>query len=243
MAGLDDTTRRSARLLGLAVGLACACGNGPLLHGADSDTAGTAYADPGGPSRAPNGPSGTKGTAMASSDNDIATAQRAIADEYKVAPGDVRVRPLHVAIPGITVFSASVDPRKAGRAITRTGAVEGGTIYVEAEAMSRVARAWGYGAKRTVPATTVAQVFAELHDARNGSSTYLDDDTLAAFKKVAGPRRGAAMALPKEATVDGNPAVVYCVTTGRRASPFNVVTAIIKPDFQVELRVHPVNEE
>src|SRR5512144_305485 len=114
---------------------------------------------------APAGPPGAnktnaKGTAqMASTEQDIAVAQRAIAQELQVAASDVKVRPVNVSVPGITVFSAAVNPAKAGRHVTRTGIVEGGTIYTETDAMSRVARAWHYGARRTVPPVTVAQVF------------------------------------------------------------------------------------
>jgi hypothetical protein len=185
-----------------------------------------------------------KGTAqMASTEQDIAVAQRAIAQDLRVAESAVKVRPLHVTVPGITVFSASVDPAKAGRHVSRTGIVEGGTIYTETDAMSRVARAWHYGAKRTVPPVTVAQVFGALHSATAESSAFIDADTVQTYKKVSGPKRAAAVALPEETTVDGQPAVVYCLTSSARATPFSVVTAVVKPDFTVELRAQPVLED
>jgi len=37
--------------------------------------------------------------------------------------------------------------------------------------------------------------------------------------------------------------VVYCLTSSARGIPFSVVTAIVKPDFQVELRARPVLED
>jgi hypothetical protein len=192
-----------------------------------------------GPAGAPA--SNTKGTAqVASPEQDIAVAQHAIAQDLRVDDSAVTVRPLHVTVPGITVFSASA---KAGRHVTRTGIVAGGAIYSETDAMSRVARAWGYGVKRTVPAVTVAQVFGALHSATAESSPFLDEDTVDTYQKVAGPRRAAAVALPVETTVDGLPAVVYCLTSSARATPFSVVTAIVKPDFQVELRAQPVLED
>lgn len=220
--------------------LAVACGKGLPSHAGDDPAgAGNAYAAPAG-SPASN-PKGT--TQMASTDKDIAVAQRAVAQELNVSASDIKVRPVSVAVPGITVFSASADPAKAGRHVTRTGIIEGGTMYVETEAMSRVARAWGYGAKRTVPPVAVAQVFGALHSATAESSAFIDESTIQTYKKVSGPKRAAAIAMPKESTVDGNPAVVYCLTSSARSIPFSVVTAIVKPDFKVELRAQPVLED
>jgi hypothetical protein len=215
-----------------AILLSAACGKG--VQGVQS-----VPADPAGPAR-PN----TKGpTQMADTQADIATVQGAIAQELKVGPNDVKVRPLRVNVPGITVFTASVNPARAGRSVTRTGIVEGGAIHVETEAMSRVARAWGYGASRTVPATTVAQVFGALHHATAESSPFIDEDTVETYKKVSGPKRAAAVAMPVEATVDGHPAVVYSLTSSSRGTPFSVITAIVKPDFQIEIRAQPVLED
>lgn len=175
-------------------------------------------------------------------DQDVATVQQALARDFKVPETAVKVRLLGVAIPGISAFTASIDPGKLGRHATRTGIVEGGAIYSEAEAMSRVARAWNYGARRTVPAAAVAEVFAALHSATAGCSTFLNDAALQTFKRVSGPKRAAAAALPSETTVDGLPAVTYCLNSSARTIPFSVITAIIKPDFTVELRAQAVNE-
>lgn len=180
---------------------------------------------------------------MASPQQDIATVQRALAHELNVAEGDVKVSPLDVSVPGITVFTATVNRAKAGRNVTRTGIVEGGAIHVETDAMSRVARAWGYGAKRTVPPVTVAEVFGALHSATAESTAFIDADTVQTYKKVAGPKRAAAVALPAETTVDGNPAVVYYLTSSARAIPFSMVTAIVRTGFQVELRAQPILED
>lgn len=180
---------------------------------------------------------------MATTEQDIATAQHAVAQDLQVADGDVKVRAVSVAVPGITVFLASVNPGKAGRHASRTGIVDGGAVYTETAAMARVARAWGYGAHRSVPPATVAQAFAALHSATAESSAILDADTASTYKQVSGPKRAAAVALPAEATVDGLPAVVYCLTSSARGTPFSVVTAVIKPDFSVELRVAPVRED
>jgi len=180
---------------------------------------------------------------MATTEQDIAVVQRALAQELQVAATDVKVRPVSVTVPGITVFTASVNPGKAGRHVTRTGIVEGGAIYTETDAMARVARAWHYDARRPVPPVTVAQVFGTLHSATAESSAFIDDDTVQTYKKVSGPKRAAAAAMPTETTVDGRPAVVYCLTSSARGTPFSVVTAIVKPDGKIELRAQPVLED
>ena len=89
----------------------------------------------------------------------------------------------------------------------------------------------------------MAEVFGALHSATAVSSAFLDEDTVQTYKKVSGPKRAAAVALPTETTVDGDPAVVYCLTSSARGTPFSVVTAIVKPDYKVELRVQPVLED
>jgi hypothetical protein len=180
---------------------------------------------------------------MASTEQDIAVAQRAIAQDLGVPESAVKVRPLRVTVPGITVFTASVDPGKAGRHVTRTGIVEAGAIYTETEAMSRVVRAWHYDARRPVPPVTVAQVFGAIHQATAESSAFIDEDTVQTYKKVSGPKRSAAVALPTEATIDGQPAVVYCLTSSARGTPFSIITAVVKADFTVELRAQPVLED
>ena len=216
----------AARALLAAALLAAACGKSHTARGTES------------------GSGTTKGpTQMAATQPDTAIVADALAKELKVAPGDVKVRPLPVSVPGITVFTASVNPAKAGRPVTRTGIVEGGAIYTETEAMSRVARAWGYGAKRTVPPETVAEVFGALHLATAESSPFIDEDTVDTYRSVSGPKRAAAVAMPKETTADGHPAVVYCLTSASRGTPFSIVTAIVKPDFKVEIRAAPVLED
>jgi hypothetical protein len=194
------------------------------------------------PTGAGANPTQSKGSSKMSADPDVAVVQHALAQDFKVPEAAIKVRLLGVTVPGISVFTASIDPAQLGRHATRTGIVDGGAIYSQTDAMSRVARAWSYGAKRTVPAATVAEVFAVLHSATGGSSTFTSDAALQTFKRVSGPRRAAAAVLPSELTVDGLPAVTYCLTSSARSAPFSVVTAIIKPDFTVELRVQAVNE-
>ena len=67
--------------------------------------------------------------------------------------------------------------------------------------------------------------------------------TLDTFKATAYPKQAAAAQLTAETTIDGLPAVTYCITSGARTIPFSVVTAIIRPDFTVELRVQPIAKD
>lgn len=82
-----------------------------------------------------------------------------------------------------------------------------------------------------------------LHSGTHETGALVDEDTLDVFKSTAYPKQAEAAALPGELTVDGLPAVQYCITSGARSIPFSVVTAIVKPDFQVELRTQPVMSE
>lgn len=170
--------------------------------------------------------------------------QTQLAREHDVAPADVKVRLIDKpAVPGLAVFAATIDPKKLGRNASRFGVLEDGKLYVEREAMSRVARAWGYGPSRTVSAADVAKIFGTLHSARDGVAPLVNAGTLDTFKATAYPKQAAAAQLPAETTVDGLPAVTYCITSGARTIPFSVVTAIIRPDFTVELRVQPIAKD
>jgi len=178
---------------------------------------------------------------MSSATSDTQIIQAHYAQELKVAPTDIKVRiPTKVAIPGITLFKASADPKKVGRHVTRNGIVEGGEIFVEKEAMARVARAWNYGENRTVSAKDFATVMGILHNAKHGSAAITDADTLDVFKSTAHPKQAAAAALPVETTVDGKPAVQYSLTS---EGPLTIVTAIVHPDFRVELQTQPIRPD
>src|SRR5262245_6820511 len=62
--------------------------------------------------------------------DDVAVVRRHYAREMRVAPEDVRVDVLaSPAVPGITVFTASIDPEKLGRHATRNGIVEDGAVH------------------------------------------------------------------------------------------------------------------
>jgi hypothetical protein len=181
---------------------------------------------------------------MTDTQRDIELIRQHYSKQLQLAPGDLKVRIDEGAkVPGVTLFSVVANPAKAGRHIQRGGIVEGGAIYIEGEAMQRVARAWQYGPRRTVSAVQFARVMSQLHNTRHESSTILDADTLDVFKSIAYPSEAAAAKLPAETTVDGLPAVEYCLQSESRSIPFTVVTAIVKPDFQVELREQRIMKE
>ncbi|ACY15169.1 hypothetical protein [Haliangium ochraceum] len=166
------------------------------------------------------------------------------AEKFDVGKDDLRVRIRDkVAIPGITLFAVVADPKKLGRNAGAYGIVEGDAIYVEAEAMQRVARAWKYGSERTVSAADFAYVMAHLHSSRHQSSTLLSDYDVEVFKEVSYPKQAEAAAVPAELEVDGLPAVRYALTSEARSQPFSVVTAVVHPDYRVELRTEAILPE
>jgi hypothetical protein len=86
-------------------------------------------------------------------------------------------------------------------------------------------------------------VMGQLHSGTHGTSAIVNANNLDVFKSIAHPKQAAAAALPKELTVDGLPAVEYCIRSEARSIPFTVVTAVVKPDFQIELREQRIMNE
>lgn len=183
------------------------------------------------------GPSGGE-SSMSAAEGDTALIQAYFAKEFKVDPADVKVRiDKAVAVPGITLFSAQPDPKKVRNQSSQKGILEGGAVYFETEAMSRVLKAWKYGPERTVPAADFARVMAFLHSRSHRVTTYLNQASVDRVRPTLHPGHAAAIAPPKELMVDGLPAVQYSLKSGDRGMPpFSVVTAIVKPDYQIELR-------
>ena len=181
---------------------------------------------------------------MAAGQGDTAVIQEYFAKEFKVDAADIKVRiQKRIKVPGVTFFTAMPNPQKAGRNASRKGIVEGGQLYFENEAMSHIAKAWKYGADRPVKAAKLARALAYVHSKDHEVSTILDEDTLKIMAESMAPGHAAAAAVPKETTVDGHPAVEYCLKSGDRGMPpFQVVTAIVKPDFQVELRTKKIDK-
>jgi hypothetical protein len=202
--------------------------------GKDSSSDGTATGDSSGGSY---GAGAQEGTPM----NEI---QKLVAQEFKVSAGDVKVKLLdEPKTPGVTAFTAVIDPKKiGGREGIRTGVFDGKQLLGDGAAISAVARAWGYGATRTASAVDVARVFSALHSARAEVSAILDQRMLSVFQQTQPAKQVAEAILPTEETVDGLPAVKYCIRSGSRAVPFAVVTAVFK-DGGVELRTREVSRD
>lgn len=201
-----------------------------------------------GSKQAPAGGDGATGSSAGSPATGEATSegspmkdiQKLVAQEFGVAPGDVKVDvQSEPRTPGLTVFTAYPDEAKLGREAVRTGVYDGAKLLSEGAAISAVARAWGYGATRTVAASDVARTFALLHSEKASVSAMLTAGEVQVFKQGAQPKRAAAAALPSEELVDGAPAVKYCIRSSSRAVPFSVVTAIFK-DGGVELRTEVI---
>lgn len=170
--------------------------------------------------------------------------QKLVAQEFNVSADDVKVSLLdQPKTPGITAFTSIIDPKKLGREGIRNGVFDGKQLLGEGAAISAVARAWGYGATRTASAVDVARTFSALHSARAGVSAILDARMLQVFKSTQQPNWAGAAFLPTEETVDGLPAVKYCIRSGSRAAPpFAVVTAVFK-DGGVDLRVQEIPKD
>lgn len=190
---------------------------------------------PAGSDGATSGASGETGE-----ESPMKNIQKLVAKEFKLSPGDIEVRELAEAkAPGLIVFTAVPDAGKLGREAFRNGVYDGSQLLSEKAAMTAVARAWGYGAKRTVSAVDVARTFSVLHSESAAVSSILDADELDVWKSIASPKQAAASTLPAEETVDGLPAVKYCIRSSSRSIPFTVVTALFKSDG-VELRTEAV---
>ncbi len=186
----------------------------------------------------------TDGTSesASSSETPMKEIQKQLAAQFKVSPGDIEVSVIDdPKVPGLVPFTASVNAEKLGRHAAASGVLDGKTILVEKAAMSAVARAWGYGAKRTVSAGDVATVFGQLHSESVSTTALMGETRFKAFKANAQPELAAAAQLPSEETVDGLPAVKYCISSSGPI-PFTVVTAIVKPDFTVELRTQEIGQ-
>jgi hypothetical protein len=231
---VEVTVGRSASVATIVALVLAGCGRGGPSTSASDTATGSAVTVPDG---APAGP-GSKGTASMSPTEVV---QQHYAREFKVPASAVNVVVAdHIKAPGITVFTASIDPSALGRDASRTGIVDAGSVYVEVEAMSRIARAWSYGESRPVAAAEFAAAMGYLHSTARTTQAIASAGTLRTFKLTAYPKQAAAADLPAETTVDGHPAVVYSLMGDLH---FQVITAIVKPGFEVELRSQPIAAE
>jgi hypothetical protein len=162
---------------------------------------------------------------------DVAMAQAAVAQKRNVPASDIQVTVLKAArVPQTTVFSARVLSEKGKRGSYAFGVVSGGQVVLDkAQAYALVARQWGYGAKRTVPAAEVARVFALLESTAEPAEAVLDEARI----KSLPPKWREFLTLPKETVVDGHPAVEFWVLAPE--PPVWQTQVIFLPDGSVKL--------
>ncbi len=157
----------------------------------------------------------------------IPDIQSQVAGARHVDVEDVRVSPLATpVVPGVQLYRVVVGGESWSSALV----VEGRVLVDPGEKRAAIARAWGYGAARTVPAQDVAEAMLLTLD--------LDEEP----KLVTDPARASYLArlgvegvsVPAETTEDGVPGVRFWYGTGE--NPATEVIAIFKRDGEVELR-------
>lgn len=152
----------------------------------------------------------------------------AVAERMGVQPGVIKVEFPNATVPGLAVFKAIVT--SAQPVAYSVGVVHQGEVITDrADALKRVVAAWGYGARRTVPVVQVAAVFGALEVSDQAWRPILTREQIDAMSS----RRRQMVFLPREATVDGKPAVQYWVKSVK--PPLSLTTAIIEPDGSVTM--------
>jgi hypothetical protein len=201
----------------------CALLAGLLIVSCKSGT----QASPGGGA----GKSETSHTGQADVESKI---KKHIADKMSVPADTVEVTILEDAdVPGIVVFSTYVAPPKKGRPGRHAyGVVAGDTVESDHDrARTLVLDAWNYIPERTVPAEKVARVLGLLEGkSREPAEPILLQKHIDAMSE----HQKKVLFLPREATVDGTPAVQYWMTSGD--VPLWLSTAVIGPDRKVTIK-------
>ena len=151
-----------------------------------------------------------------------------VAKERGLASPAVRVVALP-GIPGATLYRVTVSGEDDS---FYTGAVlVAGTLHTDlAGARTAVAKAWGYGAVRTVPPLSVAQAMVVLMDSE-GEPKLIADAARAEYTRRLGV---AGVDVPLEGATDGLPSVTFWYGTG--ANPAQEMILLFHPDFSVEFR-------
>ncbi len=223
----------------LACTLAIGCGGRE-----DTTAAPTGSAD-NAPASSQNRPENAESAPMTKPDTDAESLTNQIsghiAGETNIAAADLAVT-LHdsVAVPDVAVFSVRQTSGPARERLYRSGVVHKGQVILDQrQAMEIVVRAWQYGAKRTVSAVDFATVVGFLEGFRTEARPLVDNDDLAFFKRTERPEYAKAAFLPREATIEGRPAVQYCNRSESRV-PFWITTAVIKADNTLDISVEQI---
>lgn len=223
--------RRAWAACAIALALVCGCGTRN-----DSDKVAAPSRD--GSSAAATTSDG-KESSMSTAASPDELIRKTVARARGLSPDALKVTILDAGIPGITVFSARQTGVHGPGATYDAGVVVGNEVIVDrAEAMARVARAWGYGPERTVPPAQVAKVIGFLEGVTESTAPVVTQDDLTLVKKTFRKPFADRATLPVETTVDGLPAVQY----GNRGDgrPFRISTAIFHPGGKVEVRVEDI---
>lgn len=170
-----------------------------------------------------------------SPDQAVALVKQHLHSTRSLAEDKIEVQ-LHttVPVPGLHVFTAREIGGRGPGQVYSAGVVDGQNVVSDrAEAMRLVAKAWGYGPRRTVSAENVASVIGLLEGATSKPKPLVSDKDLAFYQKTARKEYADAAFLPRETEVDGQPAVQYCNTSSR--PPFWLATAIFRADGTVEV--------
>lgn len=158
-----------------------------------------------------------------------------VAAQLDVDASTVVVEPLADAeVPGLTVFTARVPSPKKGRPGRHVYGVASDTEVItdRARATTRVLDAWDYGPERSVPPEKVARVFGVLQGgSRDPTEALLTPQHIAAM----GAHLEDGLFVPREAEVEGRPAVEYWITGGE--VPVRKTTAVIGPDRSVRFSI------
>lgn len=164
------------------------------------------------------------------------TIKKKVAEIDEVPESEVTLTRFEEPTPGLFVFQAETPGAIPDRGPEYTfGVLAGGRVEVR-NAIELVAEVWGYDESRPVPAVTVAKVFGLLGSDIEPHRPLLEEKDLDKVHE----RHRDLVALPRETTVDGRPAVQYWETSPRE--PFLMrVTAVFQPDSTVAFQVEEAN--
>jgi hypothetical protein len=137
----------------------------------------------------------------------------------------------HADVPGVTPFRCRVKSKSGRRGGFIVGVVHNGKLELDTDrAIELVITAWHYGAKRTVTPVQVARVIGFLEGEMEPAYPVLSSEDIEA---LADPLWKPIVFLPREATIDGAPAVEYWNRDGR--PPLWLAQLVVKPGGKVEL--------
>jgi hypothetical protein len=137
----------------------------------------------------------------------------------------------HAEVPGVTPFRCRVKSKSGRRGGFIVGVVHDGKLELDNDrAIELVIAAWHYGEKRTATPVQVARVIGFLEGEMEPAYPVLTAEDIEA---LVDPRWKPLVFLPREAVIDGAPAVEYWNRDGR--PPLWLAQLVVKPGGKVEL--------